>query len=73
MCSMDIGVFGSVWVQNKAQGLHTFVDFNTQHTCRDFEAIRSWAEKHQLSEHAPKDLLQAPKPGDGTKIWNGAP
>lgn len=71
MCSMDVGVFGSVWVENESQGLHSFVNFNTKHTCRDFKAIRRWAEEHQMSEDAPHDFLEPPH--EGTKIWHGAP
>ena len=73
MCTVDIGVFGSVWVQDKTHGVKTFVDFNTKHTCRNFEAVRGWAENHQLPKSLPKNLLQVPRPGDGVKIHDGAP
>jgi Mycotoxin biosynthesis protein UstYa len=77
MCNVDIGVFGSVWVHGKlterSLGLRPFVDFNTQHVCRDFDAIRSWAEEHQQPEEPPHDFLEVPQPGDGVKINEGPP
>lgn len=59
MCSMDIGVFGSYWVQN---GTHQrpFVDFNTKHVCRNFDAIRDWAEERQIPEVEPEGFLEQP-------------
>lgn len=73
MCNMDIGVFGSVWVNNTKPD--TFVDFNTKHVCRNFEAIRTWAEDHQMPEPDtfPQDYFDIPKPGDGVKVWDAAP
>jgi hypothetical protein len=71
MCTMDIGVFGSVWVN--ATSPHPFVDFNTKHVCRNFEAIRSWAERNQIPEDGPEDYLEIPVAGDGVKIWDLAP
>jgi hypothetical protein len=71
MCTMDIGVFGSVWVN--ATSPNTFVDFNTKHVCRNFEAIRSWAERNQIPEDAPEDYLEIPVAGDGVRVWDLAP
>jgi hypothetical protein len=39
------------------------VDFNTKHTCRNFDDVRKWAEARQLPEHPPEDFLQPPTPG----------
>lgn len=68
MCSMDIGVFGSVWVDETDPV--PFVDFNTKHVCRNFEAIREWARDNQISEQLPKDWLELP--GEGVKVWDAA-
>lgn len=69
MCSVDVGVLGQVWVHPDKPS--AFVDFNTEHQCRNFEQIRDWAEKHQLPEHVPKDFLQPPREGD--RIYNEIP
>lgn len=70
MCQVDIGVLGQVWWDpNAAKGglppaPQAFTDFNTQHKCRNFEAVREWAEKHQLPEDVPADCLEPPRPED---------
>lgn len=69
MCSMDIGVFGSVWVNKTVP--HPFVDFNTNHVCRDFSAIREWAQEHQVPDDLPRDWLELP--GEGVKVWDSTP
>lgn len=73
MCTVDIGVLGQVWYQPPDKPLQAFVDFNTVHTCRNFEAIREWAEKHQLPDpnEIPADFLELPKEGD--RIWHDVP
>jgi hypothetical protein len=67
---MDIGVFGAVWVHN-ATHLRPFVDFNTKHVCRNFNAIRAWAEERQIPEVVPEDLIE--EPGEGVKILDEFP
>lgn len=62
MCTLDVGVFGQVWLY--PENPEPFVDFNTQHRCRNFEQIRQWAEKHQLPMKVPSDYLQPPKEED---------
>ncbi|KAJ6190434.1 hypothetical protein N7519_000455 [Penicillium mononematosum] len=37
-----------------------YVDFNTQHPCNNFEAIRRWAEENKLPQDLPADFLQLP-------------
>lgn len=69
MCSVDIGVLGQVWVH--PENPEPFVDFNTQHKCRNFEAIRQWAERNQLPETVPQDFLQPPKIED--RVYNEIP
>ncbi|KPI35209.1 uncharacterized protein AB675_10170 [Cyphellophora attinorum] len=71
MCTIDIGVFASVWV-NKTEP-KPFVDFNTRHTCRDFNAVRKWAREHQAPENPPADWILPPTPGDGVRVLDLAP
>jgi Mycotoxin biosynthesis protein UstYa len=63
MCTVDTGLLGQVWWNPKEPT--AFVDFNTQHTCKNYDAIRAWAEKRQLPppELSPPDLLEGPGPG----------
>ena len=58
MCSADFGVFGQLWIED----IGPFVDFNTKHKCKNFEAIRSWAEQHQIRK-ANNDEVEL-RPGD---------
>jgi hypothetical protein len=62
MCTPDTGLLGQVWwdVNNPK----SFVDFNTEHKCKNFDAIRQWAEERQLPETVPKDFLKPPQNGD---------
>ncbi|RMD43379.1 hypothetical protein DV735_g1695, partial [Chaetothyriales sp. CBS 134920] len=62
MCAVDVGVLGQVWWNRT--GPTAYVDFNTKHTCRNFEAIRQWAKIHQLPKDVPEDFLEPPKMGD---------
>ncbi|KAB8301645.1 hypothetical protein EYC80_003483 [Monilinia laxa] len=62
MCTVDIGIMGQVWVHPDAPD--AYVDFNTKHKCRDYEAVRDWAEKRQIPVTVPDDFLQPPKEGD---------
>lgn len=64
MCNIDIGVLGQVWYQPPDSDIEPFVDFNTVHTCRNFDAVRDWAEQHQLPTEVPDDFLEGPKEGD---------
>ncbi|KAH6633277.1 hypothetical protein C7974DRAFT_375382 [Boeremia exigua] len=64
MCNVDIGVLGQVWYQPPNSEIEPFVDFNTVHTCRNFEAVRDWAEKRQLPTETADDYLEEPKEGD---------
>lgn len=70
MCSMDFGVFGSVWVRNNTH-LRPFVDFNTEHVCRNFDDIRAWAEVRQIPEDPPDDFIE--EPGEDVKILDEFP
>jgi hypothetical protein len=59
MCTVDIGVLGQVWW--KRDDPTAYPDFNTKHTCRNFEGVRKWAEEHQAPEDVPLDYLEPPK------------
>jgi len=69
MCSVDMGMLGQVWWDRKEP--KPFVDFNTKHVCRNFEAVRQWAEEKQLPADAPIDFLEMPKEGD--RIYDAVP
>lgn len=73
MCTVDVGVLGQVWYEPEGKQLQGFVDFNTVHKCRNFEAIRDWAEQHQLppNQDVPLDFLELPKEGD--RIYHEVP
>ncbi|KAK8159830.1 tat pathway signal sequence [Phyllosticta citrichinensis] len=64
MCNVDIGVLGQVWVQFDDDDPFAYVDFNTKHTCRNFDQIREWAKEHQVPENVPDDFIQPPVDGD---------
>jgi len=72
MCQVDTAVLGQVWTQvSEDKPPSAFVDFNTLHTCKNFEAVRAWAEVRQLPESPPPDYLEPPKPGD--RIYTETP
>jgi hypothetical protein len=74
MCTADVGVFGQVWYRAAPEDVPSaFVDFNTNHKCRNYEDIRKWAEERQLPEDkdAPEDFLMPP--GPGMRIRVGVP
>lgn len=58
MCTVDIAVLGQVWWNH--QQPTAYPDFNTKHTCRNFEAVRQWAFEHQAPEKVPDDYLKPP-------------
>ena len=64
MCTVDTGMLGQVWWNPEQPS--AFVDFNTQHKCKNYDAIREWARVRQLPEpgNGPPDLLEPPKAGD---------
>lgn len=61
MCTVDLGVLGQVWWNEEKP--EAYVDFNTKHTCRNFDAVRQWAEQRQAPETVPEDYLQPPREG----------
>jgi hypothetical protein len=62
MCNVDIAVLGRVW-WNKDSPI-AFPDFNTDHKCRNYDAVRQWAEEHQVPEYEPPDYLMPPRSKD---------
>jgi hypothetical protein len=44
MCAGDTGLIPFVWVGNPP---HPFPDFKREHKCRNFDAIRDFAERKQ--------------------------
>ncbi|KAG0650027.1 Oxidase ustYa [Hyphodiscus hymeniophilus] len=62
MCQPDTGLLGQVWWDKSSP--KAFVDFNTDHKCKNFDAIRQWAEERQIPEAVPGDFLQPPKESD---------
>ncbi|CAI7617891.1 unnamed protein product [Penicillium viridicatum] len=69
MCTVDSGVLGQVWIY--PENPEPYVDFNTQHRCKNFDAVRRWAEENQLPQNPPSDFLQAPSEGD--RIYSQMP
>ncbi|KAK4171324.1 hypothetical protein QBC36DRAFT_199588 [Triangularia setosa] len=60
MCNVDNGVLGQVWThQSNTKQPQAFPDFNTRHKCKNYEAVRVWAEAHQVppDEELPADYI----------------
>ncbi|CAG8981594.1 hypothetical protein HYALB_00009473 [Hymenoscyphus albidus] len=62
MCKPDTGVLGQIWWDKDAP--KAFVDFNTEHKCKNYEAIRQWAEERQIPENVANDFLKHPESKD---------
>lgn len=62
MCTVDIGLMGKIWVHPEAP--EAYQDFNTKHKCRDFDAVKNWAEQRQMPVDVPADFFQQPDEGD---------
>jgi len=62
MCTVDIGMLGQVWLYPDSP--EAYVDFNTEHKCRNFDDVRQWAEDRQLPNIVPPDFLEPPREGD---------
>lgn len=58
ICTPNTGLMGQIWWDPSSP--KAFVDFNTQHKCKNFKAIREWARERQLPENVPRDFLQPP-------------
>ncbi|KAH8650043.1 hypothetical protein BX600DRAFT_517261 [Xylariales sp. PMI_506] len=64
MCNVDTGVLGQVWVDPAKP--NAFPEFNTRHVCKNYDAVRSWAEAHQAPplDQSPPDYLATPGADD---------
>lgn len=72
MCTVDVAVFGQVWYKaDEGSTPAAFVDFNTNHKCRNYDAVRKWAEARQLPEDVAEDFLIPPR--EGQRVVNGVP
>lgn len=47
MCNADMTVYGQYWVKDIDR---PFVDFNTKHMCKDFDALTGWIAEHEASD-----------------------
>lgn len=45
MCNVDTAVLGQVWANDPPAA---FPDFHTKHMCKNYDAVRQWAEKLQV-------------------------
>ena len=45
MCTADVGMITSVWVEHYGE---PYPDFRTQHQCRKFDKIHRWAKDHEI-------------------------
>ena len=52
MCTFDTSIFGQWWVKD----VGPFVDFNTQHRCKNFHDLQGWIREHVMSR-AQEDLV----------------
>lgn len=70
MCNVDTGVLGQVWYDPEKPA--TFPDFHTTHVCKNYDAVRQWAEKLQAPpvDELPADYLQPAAPDS---IWPSTP
>lgn len=57
MCQPDTGVFGQYWVEETGE---PFVDFRTNHKCKNFEDLRDWVMKNQISKEFAKTARVVP-------------
>ncbi|KAI0439379.1 hypothetical protein F4803DRAFT_531539 [Xylaria telfairii] len=67
ICNVDTGVLGQVWTrQLRMENPQAFPDFNTKHKCKNYEAVRAWAEEHQAlpNQELPDDYVASPEEGD---------
>jgi hypothetical protein len=69
MCNVDTGVLGQVWYD--PTDVRAFPDFQTHHKCKNFDAVRQWAVKHQAPPLGtlPGDYLKIPDDEDVLPAW----
>jgi hypothetical protein len=67
MCNVDTGVLWQVWTrQSITKYPQAFPDFNTQHICKNYDAVRVWAKAHQVppNEELPVGYVTPPNEAD---------
>lgn len=47
MCNVETGVLGQVWYNPDKPA--AFPEFTTSHRCKNYDAVRQWAQDHQVS------------------------
>lgn len=52
MCNVDTAVLGQVWHDKKDPS--AFPDFNTKHTCKNYDDVREWAKRLQVRTFPPE-------------------
>jgi hypothetical protein len=52
MCNVDTAVLGQVWHDKKDPS--AFPDFNTKHTCKNYDDVREWAKRLQVRTLPPE-------------------
>lgn len=57
MCQPDTGVFGQYWVEEIEE---PFVDFRTNHMCKNVEDMIGWVLENQVSEEFAKTAKVVP-------------
>lgn len=45
MCNADLTVYSQYWVKDLGV---SFLDFNTKHKCKDYDAISTWIDEHEV-------------------------
>ncbi|KAK0738048.1 hypothetical protein B0T18DRAFT_335326 [Schizothecium vesticola] len=60
MCNVDTRLMGQVWYDKKHP--RAFPDFNTKHTCKNYNVVRAWARERQLptADKLPDDYTRRP-------------
>jgi hypothetical protein len=67
MCNADVGVISHQWVKGIPD---PFANFNTNHKCRDINAVREWIDKRTVPDAPEGGSFPIPK---GSKIWAQPP
>ncbi|KAF2838637.1 hypothetical protein M501DRAFT_975262 [Patellaria atrata CBS 101060] len=67
MCDADVTIIPYRWVKGHAD---PYPNFNTLHSCRNFDSIREWSVRRQIPD-LPSRYALHPLPGE--KIWDSPP
>ncbi|PGH16402.1 hypothetical protein AJ79_01733 [Helicocarpus griseus UAMH5409] len=61
MCQPDLGLFGQYWIEDTDE---PFVDFHTNHKCKNFHEIREWVIENQMPKEKYRKVKVVKRPGD---------